>query len=141
MRAGINAYAPPAYNGVGQLDVPNGYKDQSFDYVYNRTLTALQVLQDQLSIENDADFAWRATVINDFDGAFSVRFSDSDDYWLSSARIINTNIQGDPSSPYPEFPEIIIPAGGKIGIDIADLFNDDNTIQILFRGVKRYAIA
>jgi hypothetical protein len=139
-QAGINPYAPPAYNGIGQADVPIGYKDQSFDYVYDVSLTALLVLQDQLSVENDADFAWRATVLNDFDGAFAVRFSDSDDYWLSSARIINTNIQGDPASPYPEFPEIIIPAGGKIGIDIADLSDDDNVIQILFRGVKRYAL-
>jgi hypothetical protein len=140
-RAGINPYAPPAYNGIGQLDVPGGYKDQSFDYVFNVTLTASQVLQTQLSVENDADFPWRATVINLFTGAFSVRFSDSDDYWLSSGRIINTNIQGNPSSPYPEFPEVIIPAGGKIGIDIADLSVAENTIQILFRGVKRFAIA
>ena len=140
-RNGINPYAPPVYNGIGQASVPAGYRDVSFDYVYNpAVLTANLVRQDQLSIDNDADFCWRAIVINAFTGIFAVRFSDSDWYWLSSARITNTNIQGDPASPYPWFPEVIIPAGGRIGIDIQDLSGAENTIQMLFRGVKRYAI-
>lgn len=140
-RLGVNPYAPPAYNGIDQSSVPPGYRDVSFDYVYNPAqLTANQIRQDQLSVDNDADFCWRAIVVNNNTGAFAARFSDSDWYWLSSARISNTNLQGDPASPYPWFPEVIIPAGGRIGIEVQDLSGNPNTIQMLFRGCKRYAI-
>lgn len=141
MRNGINPYAPPVYNGIGQANVPSGYRDNSFDYVFDVTLTALQTLQTQQSIHNDSDFCWRALVINRATSPlFTVQFSDSDWYFLSSAPIFSANIQGDPASPYPVWPEIIIPAGGRIGINIADLSNAENTIQILFRGVKRYVV-
>jgi hypothetical protein len=140
MRNGINPYAPPAYNGIGQVSVPSGYRDNSFDYVFDVTLTANQSLRTQQSIHNDSDFCWRATVINRNTGLFMVQFSDSDWYFLSSEPIVSLNIQGDPASPYPVFPEIIIPAGGRIGINITDLSGNPNTIQMLFRGVKRYAI-
>ncbi len=139
MRYGNNVYAPPAYNGIGQADVPANYRDVSFDYVYDITLTASQLLTDQQAIEQDADFVWRATVINNATSLLAaVRFSDSDDYFLSNSRVAFQNIQGDPSSPSPRFPEIVLPSGGKIGIEIEDLSGAQNTIQILFRGVKRY---
>jgi hypothetical protein len=38
------------------------------------------------------------------------------------------------------FPEVIFPSGGKIGIDLIDTSNATNTIQMLFYGVKRYAV-
>ena len=135
-----NPYASPAANGISQARVPGGYKDQCFDYPFDIVLTALQLQNAQVSINNDSDFVWRAIVVNSFTGAFSVRFSDSDFYFLSSAPIVNANLQCDAASPYPMFPEIIIPSGGRIGIDIADLSNAGNTIQLLFRGVKRYPV-
>lgn len=136
-----NPAAPPVYNGFNDAS-PQGFSDVSFDYVYDVTLTALQQLNDQtLSITNDADFVWRAMVMNEFTSTFSVRFSDSQGYYLSNGFIANANLQGDAASPYPLMHEIIIPAGGRIGIDIKDTSNATNTIQILFRGVKRYRIA
>lgn len=136
-----NPYAPPAYNGIGQTNVPNGYRDVQFDYVFDIVLTANQSLQTQQSVHNDADFMWRA-VVNARNTAnnFTVRFSDSDWYYLSSAPIHSLNLQGDASSPYPVWTEIAIPAGGRIGVDITDLSGAQNTIQLLFRGVKRYVV-
>lgn len=138
MRYG-NIYGSPSANGIGQATVPRGYRDVAFDYVYSVTLDANGSIQDQLGIQNDSDFAWRAVVQNST-GIYSVQFSDSDWFNLSSAPILSTNIQGDPSSPWPVMPEIIIPAGGRIGINLLDLSGAENTINFLFRGAKRYLL-
>lgn len=135
-----NPYAPPAYSGVMDAS-PVGYKDESFDYVYDVSLTANQRLADQVTIHNDSDFALRAMLISASTGTFSIRISDSQWYFLSSGLIVSGNLQGDPSSPYPVFPELVLPAGGRIGIDILDTSAAPNVIQILFRGAKRYRVA
>lgn len=140
MRHGNNIWAPPAYNGIGQASVPSGYRDQSFDYVLDVTIGANLTVNEQLAIQNDADFCWRALVIQLFTGPFAVKFTDSDWYALSNVPIVNANLVGTPSTPYPILPEIILPAGGRIGVDITDLSGAQNTIQILFRGAKRYAM-
>lgn len=137
MTARQNIYAPAVYNGIPDASPP-GYVDVAFDYIYDIALTASQLLTDRKTIDNDADFVLRAVVINASTGLFSVRFSDSNNYWLSSARILSTNILGDGASPYPIFPEILIPAGGFIGIEERDETAAPNTIQIAFRGCKRY---
>jgi hypothetical protein len=137
----VNPYAPPAYNGFEDAS-PKGYVDVDFTYPYDVVLTALQFLRDQsISTTNDADFAWRAIVIALATGAFNVRFSDSQGFYLSNGMIASANLIGDAASPYPVFPEILIPAGGRIGIDIQDTSNAQNTIEILCRGVKRYRLA
>lgn len=137
----VNPYAPPAYNGFEDAS-PKGYVDVDFVYPYDVVLTALQFLRDQsISTTNDADFAWRALVIALATGTFNIRFADSQGFYLSNGMIASANLIGDAASPYPVFPEILIPAGGRIGIDIQDTSNAQNTIEILCRGVKRYRIA
>lgn len=137
----INPLAPPAYNGLPDAS-PEGYVDVDFSYVYDVTLTANQVLKDQaVSTMNDADFAWRAAFIAFNTGSFSVRFSDSQGYYLSNGLIVSGNLIGDASSPMPVWPEILIPAGGRIGVDITETSGAPNTVEIVFRGVKRYRIA
>jgi hypothetical protein len=42
--------------------------------------------------------------------------------------------------PWPVSPGILFPGGGRIGIDINDLSAAPNTIQLTFRGVKRYRL-
>jgi hypothetical protein len=139
--ANFNVYGPPAFNGLND-DSPAGYTDVDFTYPYDVILTADQFLRDQaVSTTNDADFAIRGVVIATATGAFNVRFSDSQGFYLSNGMIASANLQGDASSPFVFFPELLIPAGGKIGIDIQDTSDAQNTIEILFRGVKRYRIA
>ena len=136
-----NPYAPPCYNGLNP-DSPDKYIDIDFTYPYDVTLTALQVLTgQQISTTNDADFAWRAIVVATSTGIFSVKFYDSQNYSLSNDYIASSNLLGDASSPFPIFPEILIPAGGRIGIDIKDTSNSGNTIELLCRGVKRFRIS
>jgi hypothetical protein len=138
---GLNPYAPPAYNGFNDAS-PADFEDIDFTYPYDVTLTGSQLLDNQaISTTNDADFAWRGIVIASYTGAFNVRFYDSQGYALSNGFIASANIIADAASPFPVFPEILIPAGGKIGIDIQDTSGAGNTIEILCRGVKRYRVA
>jgi hypothetical protein len=136
-----NPFAPPSYTGLNDAS-PQGYVDVDFIYPYDVTLTANQFLRDQsIPTTNDADFEWRAIVISLATGTFNVRFADSQGYYLSNGMIASANILGDASSPYPVFPGILIPAGGRIGVDIQDTSGAPNTIEILCRGVKRYRVA
>ena len=136
-----NPYAPPAYRGLVP-QYPSGYVDVDFTYPYDVSLTALQALTDQaVAIHVDSDFCWRSLLLADYDGAFSIRFSDAQGYFLSAAKILNGNfLSGGVPYPFPIFPELILPAGSRLGIEITDLSNDDNDIEILFRGVKRYTL-
>ncbi len=136
-----NPFGSPLDNGLNNAS-PLNYVDVDFTYPYDVTLTADQFLRDQsISTTNDADFAWRAIVIAFSTGPFNVRFADSQGYYLSNGVIVSANLQGDAASPYPVFPEIIIPAGGRIAIDIQDTSDDTNVIELLMRGVKRYRVA
>jgi hypothetical protein len=136
-----NPFGAPVDNGLNDTS-PLNYTDVDFTYPYDVVLTEDQFLRDQtVSTTNDADFAWRAVVIAFSTGPFNVRFADSQGYYLSNGMIVSANLQGDAASPYPIFPEILIPAGGRIVIDIQDTSGETNTIELLFRGVKRYRVA
>jgi hypothetical protein len=137
----LNPYAPAAYNGVSG-GYPAGYVDVDFTYVYDVTLLASQQLRDQaLPVMNDADFEWRALVLAVATGAFSIRFSDAQGYYLSNGFILSANfLAGGAPVPWPIMPGVLFPSGGRIGIDINELSVAGNTIQLLFRGVKRYRL-
>lgn len=137
----FNPYGSPSTNGMND-DSPQGFTDVDFTYPYDVVLAGNQFLRDQtVSTTNDADFCMRGLVIATATGAFNLRISDSQGFYLSNGVIASANLIGDAASPFVIFPELIIPAGGKIGIDIQDTSGSQNTIEILFRGVKRYRIA
>lgn len=135
----LNPIAPPAFQGIDDAS-PYGYLDVAFDYVYNVVLTANQVLNAQVVvIFPEADFACRGiTFVNT--GLFSVQFQDGQGYYLSSGQVYSTNMPSTPGDPWPWFPEVIYPAGGKIYINITELSGATNTVQIVFRGVSRYKL-
>ncbi len=137
----VNPVAPGVYSGIQTTAAtPEGYLDVGFDYVYDVVLTALQVRADAVAISNDADFVLRALCIQVYTSVFSLQLSDSNGYLLSNAALLSTNLLGDAAAPYPMEPELWFPAAGRIGVNIADVSNAGNTIQIIFRGVKRYWI-
>lgn len=137
----MNPFATPALAGVNaQEQFPEGYVDVDFTYVYDVVLQANQSLRDQaVPIHVDSDFANRAVILSQNTGVFSIRFSDSQGNYLSSGFLLSGNfLSGTVPYPYPIFPELLLPAGSRLGIEINDLSGAQNTIQILFRGAKRY---
>lgn len=132
-------YAAAHLLGLGDTS-PAGaaYPDQSYDIPVNIALTAGQTLNTAQIIERDADYVWRGIIANSQTGIYQARFDINGWYLLSGGQILNANLQSDPSSPYPLYPELTVPAGGRIGILITDLSGAPNNIQIVFRGVKRF---
>ncbi len=135
----LNPLATPAANGVMDAS-PYNCLDVSFNYVYPISLTALQLLSNQsVSILTEPDFLWRGLLFSST-GAFSVRFQDGQQYYLSNDLIMSTNLLGTAGDPFPVFPEVFYPAGGKIVLDIEDTSNAPNTGQLIFIGAHRYKI-
>ena len=135
-------YAAAHLLGMGDTS-PQGaaYPDSSYDIPINIALTANQATGVQQLIQRDAAFMWRGIILSAFTGIFQVQFTINGWNLLSNGQILNANLQSDPSSPYPIFPEQLVPAGGYIGINITDLSGAPNNIQIVFRGVKRFSAA
>ena len=135
-----NQFAPPAINGV-DTPSPIGYSDVDFTYTFNVVMTASQALVNQMvNLHTDADFILRA-VHYVSSGVFAVRLYDSQDFPLSDGLLYSGNLSQDPSEPTVISPELPFPAGSKIGVDITEMSVAGNTIQICFRGVKRYKLA
>ena len=136
-----NQYATPVLNGLVP-EFPQGYIDVAFDYVYDVALLANAILRDQsVPIHTDSDFVLRAVVLSQATGAFSIRFNDSQGYYLSSGFLLSANfLSGTVPYPYPIFPEMIFPAGSRIGVEINELSAAPNTVQMLLRGAKRYRL-
>jgi len=136
-----NPIATPAVQGIAGDNLGIGYIEVPFNYTYNISLTASQLLQGQVvSIFTEADFVWRGLVFQST-GLFSVQFQDGQGYYLSSGLMYSTNLPNSPGDPFPMFPEVFYPAGGRIYFNIQDLSVATNTGQILFIGANRYQVA
>lgn len=137
----LNPNATHVLNGLVP-EFPMGYIDVAFDYVYDVALLASQSLRDQaIPIHTDSDFVLRAMILSQATGVFSIRFNDSQGYYLSSGFMLSANfLSGTVPYPYPIFPELLFPAGSRIGIEINDLSAAPNTIQMIMRGAKRYRL-
>jgi len=142
----LNQFAPDAFQGVPQP--PNqqlGYEDRPYDYLYvppNGVLLANAVLLGQtVQVQVDSSFELRAWYIATASGLFQVRIGDANGYQFSSGYIISAGISADPSNPTVFSPQHPFPAGSRIMIDIQELSGSNNTIQIVFKGVKRFRLA
>lgn len=135
-----NPLASPAGNGIMDASPPMCL-DQSFNYIYPVSLTALQQLNFQtVSILTSADFLLRGLLFSTT-GTFSLRLYDGNQYALSSDLIVSANLLGVAGDPNPIFPEIFYPAGGRITLDIEDTSDATNTGQIIFIGASRYHLS
>lgn len=133
----LNPLAAPAANGVPYLS-PFNCLDVSGFYVYPISLTGNQTLSNQsVSIMTEPDFLLRGILFTST-GTFSIRMQDGQQYYISNDFILSTNLLGTAGDPFPIFPEIFYPAGGKIVLDIQDTSGSNNTGQIVFIGANRY---
>lgn len=134
----LNPISPVPFQGLGgEYDT---YFDQFFIYIYEQTLTANQVLNNEVTaIYEEAAFAWRALVFTNT-GLFSTQIQDGQGYYISSDQIFSTNMPNTPGDPWPVHPEVVYPAGGRIFQNVTELSGDTNLIQMAFWGVNRYPL-
>lgn len=128
------------FPGLGEAPVQAQpqFADEPGFYVYQRTLTANQVLSDLTqSIDNDSDFILTG-LLGSQTGAYTLRFKDANLRYVSSAAMRNSNIVGSAPFPVPLFPNLVYPAGSRISIDLTDLTGSSNTIELVFVGIKRF---
>lgn len=137
----LNPYASPVVQGIAPYSVQApGFLDISYGYPYNVTLTASQLLSgQQVAIGSTAGFVLRGLLFIST-GSFNLRVYDGDQYAISPGMIRSGNLQGQPGDPFPFFPEVWYPAGGRILLDIVDTSVGTNVVQILFIGANRYKL-
>ena len=116
---------------------PPGFVDEEFEYYFdtNNTPGLATPATGQLSakitlqIQNDAEFIWRAFQISGNTGPLCVRFYDPQGYELAAVTVENdvsdsAYLQGNAPIgrlPVPFEPEIVIPKGGFLQIDLYQL--------------------
>lgn len=132
-----NPFAPRAFGGITQQ--PN-YEDRSFDYTYDFSLTADETLQDQVSIDTDADFLMEAWYVSAATGGFTIQLTDSNGYQLQNGQVQSAGLSFSSADPTVFSPSHPFPAGGKIQILISDISGSSNTGQIVFKGTKRFIV-
>jgi hypothetical protein len=135
-----NPLAPPALNGLSSIT--SEFEDRFFAKSFTVTLAPNQNLVNQaVQLDRDADFIWSGVQVSYTGLPFSVRFSDSSGYYLSDnyvgsfAFAANAGI----GAPYIIEPELFMPAGSAIVLDLQELSGNANgPIQFVFLGRKRY---
>jgi len=115
--------------------------DTSFDYVFDIVLaTGASLSNEGIRTETDSDFLLLGFSINVFTSdLFTLLFRDSNGNYFSSKPVLAQNYMGQGSAPYifPGLPRIF-PPGSSLGIGIENLSGAENTVQLLFRGKKRF---
>lgn len=117
---------------------PEYAREESGYYPYNQTLTANQPLTDQtVQIDGDSDFLilGLASVQN---GAFRLNFKANNGRYISQSSLLNANICGTGEFPVTLPKPMIVPARGRIGVDIQDVSGSNNTIEVVFIGIRLY---
>ena len=116
--------------------------DMSFEYPFDIILDATDtpLPNEAIRTDTDSDFLLFGLSINVFTSIlFTIQFRDSSGNYFSSQPVFAGNYNGQGSEPYlfPGRPRIF-PPGSQLGISIQNLSAATNTIQLLFRGEKRF---
>lgn len=141
-----------AVSGLGEAaavpaQAPAEATNQPFEqvgkYVFKKTLAAKGNAGDGFDdlaqiIDKISDFVW-LSVCAISTGAFSVNFKDNGGRELFSSQAQAANVIGTGQFPVPMGPPgLFYPAGGRIGIALANLTDAQNDIEIVFIGIKRF---
>jgi len=143
-----------------RYSVPLGQRVKLEDYEYYFTFTSTGIgdlLRIPLQTDNDADFLWRGiqgdwnNLNNDVAavGDVGLCFRDPTGVALSTTGLLNSwaspncgqfresILSSGGGRPAPIFPEILIPRGGVVEVDIS--FGAAQTVRFSLRGMKIYS--
>jgi len=117
--------------------------DISHDYPFDIVMAiGANLTNEGIRTDTDSDFLLYGLSINVFTSdLFTLQFKDSNGNYFSSKPVMAQNYMGQGSASYifPGLPRIF-PPGSSLGIGINNLSGAENTIQLLFRGEKRFVI-
>lgn len=136
-----NPFAPTAYEGI--IGQGANFVDADYTPVFDIVLAANEEKRGAVvSLDRDADFLLMGFLISNFTSAsFQLQLFDNQQQNLSSGYVYGAAfLVGGLAVPFALVPGRIFPAGGAIGINIKDTSGAENTIQIAFRGIKRYRL-
>lgn len=126
---------------VPLTQTPNmSFYEEPGEYVMDVSLTSGQEKTRQITqIDNDSDFIWLATV-GSSTGVYKLKLqiSGRSGRYMSSSYVNNVNYVGSANFPVPLLHEVYFSAGSSISGDFLDTSGGANTIQLLFKGIKRF---
>jgi hypothetical protein len=139
---------------------PAGFHDESYSYYFEFVVNfGVPAVKFPLATESDADFLWRATAGNPRTSSTALGISSATKqtvitlYDPNGQPLTSRNVGSEvPITPYesvlsgwpgratPIYPEVLIPRGGVISVDVlsSPFFFATTTFQIELRGVKRF---
>ena len=116
--------------------------DMSFDYPFDIVLDATDtpLPNEAIRTDTDSDFLLYGLSINAFTSIlFTLQFRDSSGNYFSSEPVQAGNYAGQGAAPYLFIGKPrIFPPGSQLGISIQNFSAAVNTVQLLFRGEKRF---
>ena len=117
------------------------FYEEPGDLVLDKVLTANQeALRQAVQVDEDSDFLLLALVGNST-STYNIVLYQANNRAVNSAYAKNTNYVGSANFPVPLLKELYYPAGASIRVDVKDTSGAGNTIQLIFKGIRRYRLA
>jgi hypothetical protein len=106
--------------------------------VFTKTL-ALSTLYPDLgiSVDKDSDFVLTA-LCGKSEGAYSINIKTASGREIFSSPAQAENAVGTGQFPIPLVPALTYPAGGRIGLSLADLSGAENDVELVLVGIRRF---
>lgn len=128
----------PASDPASAPELANYARTEAGFYPYQVTLTASQALTDQsVIIDSDSDFLVLA-LAGTQTGNYRMNFKSGNGRYVAQSQLRNANIVGTGQFPVPLPKPLLVPARGRLGIDITDLSVASNTVELVFIGIRLY---
>lgn len=134
----MNPSGFPAADPQSAPDLSQYQRTEAGFYPYQVALTANQALTDQsVIIDADSDFLVLG-LAGTQTGAYRVNFKSGNGRYVAQSQLRNANIVGTGQFPVALPKPVLVPARGRLGIDITDLSGAGNTIELVFIGIRLY---
>ena len=123
---------------------PEISQSYGFYYYYQVTLPANSQRTDAQLLDRDADFVWRGVnCLIGYATYIGVRFKDANGFYFSS-EFITTSLMwhfhtNGPFITLPVWPEVQLPAGGAIYMDLKNESVNPVIVGLLFSGAKKFS--
>lgn len=132
--------APPTAAPLATIPAAN-FHEEPGDVVLDKVLTSNQEsLRQTAQIDADSDFLLYA-ILGSSTGAYDLRVQLPNGRYLNNSYVKSSNYVGSAQFPVPLLAPVYFPAGSSIIVDLKDTSGAGNTIQLVFKGIRRYRLS